>query len=619
ATDDECESLLPKNDPNTHLPNSTVNNSTGAKTYGTTAENDASNDDETRWERRQREQTEAMEKRLKEQGNWFQYIKGFSILLPYIWPFGHFSLQLRALGVIVCLLASNALHLLVPRQTGIILDSFGSDSTTNPWLAVTIYAVLRLISSDSGVELVRSWLWTPVQTFSREALSRAAFSHMMRLSADFHDSKSSSDVLMAVHGGAAISNALETVLLQAAPMLIDMAVAVIYLSITFGPYEGFITIATGTIFLNCAASLIHKTKLVSRKRRNALYKEHQLRHAGLLSWQTVSSFNQIGYEDNRHADAVAQRWLQEQRYSISWDFSVALQSAILTFGLLASTYVAVIRIQQGVTTPGQFAMLLMYWAQLTSPLKFFARLGKSMSDDFIDAERLLDIMKTKPTVENKPHCRPLKYISGRIEFSKVCFTYDKQKGILKDLDLEVSPGEKVAFVGATGAGKSTILKLLFRYYDVTGGSVFVDGQDIRDVDMFSLRDRIGIVPQDPVLFDDTILNNVRYARITATDDEVFDACRAACIHDKILGFTNGYNTKIGERGVKLSGGELQRVAIARAILKRPDIVLLDEATSAVDTETELHIQSSFDQLCKGRTTFIVAHRLSTIMNADRII
>lgn len=612
-SDEECESLLPKDNSGV---NPTDNNANGNNTYGTT--ND-SNEDETKWDKAQREQAEAMEKRMKEQGNLIEYVKGFSILLPHIWPFGHSSLQLRALGVIVCLLISNALHLLVPRQTGIIMDSFSSTSTTNPWMAVTIFAILRLVSSDCGVELIRSWLWTPVKYFSQESLSRAAFSHMMHLSADFHDSKSSSDVLMAVYGGAAISNVLETVLLQAAPMVIDMVIAVIYLSVKFGAYEGFITVATGVIFLHCAANLVQKTKHASRKRRNAAYKEHQLRHAGLLSWQTVSSFNQIGYEDNRHANAVAQRWLQEQRYALSWHVSVALQTAMLTSGLLASTYVAVARIQQGIATPGQFAMLLMYWAQLTSPLQFFARLGKSMSDDFIDAERLLDIMKTNPSVENKPHCRPLKYMAGEIEFSKVCFTYDKHKKILKDLDLVVSAGEKVAFVGATGAGKSTILKLLFRYYDVTGGCIRLDGQDIRDVDMFSLRDRIGIVPQNPVLFDDTILNNVRYSRITATDEEVFDACRAACIHDKILGFTNGYHTKIGERGVKLSGGELQRVAIARAILKRPDIVLLDEATSAVDTETELHIQSSFDELCKDRTTFIVAHRLSTIMNADRII
>ncbi|ATY66281.1 ABC transporter [Cordyceps militaris] len=597
----EAESLLPKDDQPTG--------------YGTQTESEA----EYNWERRQREAREVMEKRLKQNGNWFQYVKGFMILFPYVWPVGHKTLQMRAFAVVLCLFISNALHLLIPRQTGIIMDSLSGTNNVSPWIAVLTYAVLRLASSECGIELVRQWLWIPVKYFSHDALTRAAYSHMMHLSADFHDSKSSSDMLMAIHGGGAVSNAVESIFLQATPMLVDMMVAVVYLSVTFGPYEGLITMATATIFLHCASRLVAKSKSVNRNRVNALYQEHYVRHSGLLGWQTVSAFNQIGYEDNRHANAVANRWLREQQYVLSWHISTAFQTIVLSSGLLASAFLAVYRIQHGRATSGQFAMLLMYWAQLTSPLQFFAKLGKSMSDDFIDAERLLDIMNTKPSVENKKNARPLKFVSGKVEFDQVCFSYDEQKGVIKDVNLEIPGGQTVAFVGATGAGKSTLLRLLDRFYDVTGGAIRIDGQDIRDVDLFSLRDRIGIVPQNPILFDDTIINNVRYGRITATDEEVFDACRAACIHDKIVGFTNGYQTRVGERGVKLSGGELQRVAIARAILRKPDIVLLDEATSAVDTDTEQQIQLSFRRLCQGRTTFIVAHRLSTIMNADRIV
>lgn len=541
------------------------------------------------------------------------------VLFPYVWPVGNRPLQLRAAAVVLCLFCANALHLLIPRQTGIIMDSLSGSSNTSPWVAVLTYAILRLASSECGIELIRQWLWIPVKYYSHDALTRAAFSHMMHLSADFHDSKSSSDMLMAIHGGSAVSNAVESILLQAVPMLVDMIVAVVYLSVTFGPYEGLITMATATIFLHCATRLVAKSKADSRMRVNAIYQEHYVRHSGLLGWQTVSAFNQIGYEDNRHANAVANRWLKEQKYVLSWHISIAFQTIVLSSGLLASAFLAVYRIQNGRATSGQFAMLLMYWAQLTSPLQFFAKLGKSMSDDFIDAERLLDVMNTKPTVESKKNARPLKFISGEVEFDRINFSYDKQKGVINDISLKVPGGQTVAFVGATGAGKSTILRLLDRFYDVTSGAVRIDGQDIRDVDLFSLRDRIGIVPQNPILFDDTIINNVRYGRITATDEEVFEACRAACIHDKIMGFTSGYNTRVGERGVKLSGGELQRVAIARAILKKPDIVLLDEATSAVDTDTEQQIQLSFRRLCQDRTTFIVAHRLSTIMNADRIV
>ncbi|KAG6025812.1 hypothetical protein E4U41_001451 [Claviceps citrina] len=574
--------------------------------YGSTSDTAAASDEqpEFSWERRKREAREVMEKRLREGGNWFAYANGF---------------KLRAAAVVLCLLGSNVLHLLIPRQTAIIMDSLAKSNGNNPWKAVAIFAALRIASSDSGIELLRQWLWVPVRYYSHDAMTRAAYSHMIHLSADFHDSKSSSDMMVAIHGGRAVSNAVESVLLQAFPMLIDMCVAIIYLSATFGSYEGFITMATGTIFFIMAGRLVAESKTASRLRVNALYQEHYIRQAGLQGWQTVSAFNQIGYEDNRHADAVTNRWLREQKYILSWYVSIAFQTMILTSGLLASAFLAVYRIQNGKATSGQFAMLLMYWSQLTSPLQFFAKLGKNMSDDFIDAERLLEVMKTQPTVENKKGARPLKFLAGHVQFDNVSFSYDGQKKIINGVSLDIPEGQTVAFVGATGAGKSTLLKLLDRFYDVTGGAIYIDGQDIRDVDLFSLRDRIGIVPQNPILFDDTIMNNVRYGRITASDEEVFDACRAACIHDKIEGFTHGYNTRVGERGVKLSGGELQRVAIARAILRRPNIVLLDEATSAVDTDTEQQIQLSFRRLCQGRTTLVVAHRLSTIMNADRIV
>lgn len=296
-----------------------------------------------------------------------------------------------------------------------------------------------------------------------------------------------------------------------------------------------------------------ESKAASRKGVNALYQKHYVRQSGLLGWQTVSAFNQIGYEDNRHANAVTNRWLSEQQFVLSWYVSIAFQTVVLTCGLLVSAFLAVSRIQSGRATPGQFAMFLMHWSQFTSPLQFFARLGKSMSDDFIDAERLLDIMKTKPTVENRKGARPLKFVAGHVDIEDICFSYDGRKGNIKELSLHVPAGQTAAFVGATGAGKSTLLKLFDSFYDVTNGRIRIDGQDIRDVDLFSLRDRIGIVPQNPILFDDS-MNNVRYGRITASDEEVYEACLAACIHNKIKGFTNGYETRVGERGVKLSGG-----------------------------------------------------------------
>ncbi|KAK4160947.1 hypothetical protein QBC43DRAFT_108502 [Cladorrhinum sp. PSN259] len=574
---------------------------------------------ESPWERRQRKANEAMEKRLKEKGNWVTYAKSFMIFFPYVWPVNHRSLQIRVVLVGVCLLAMNAINVLIPRQLGIIIDSLNQTNGRSPWTEVLIFAGLKLVGSEAGLSLLRQWLWIPVEFYSFDAMSTAAYSHVLNLSSDFHDTKSSSDIMMAIQSGQSISNMLESICFRAFPMLIDMTIAFIYLSITFGPYEGFITIATAAVFLYIATHMISKLKDARRGEVSAWFKEHYVRQAGIQGWSTVTCFNQVGHEEGRYSEAVKDRVTKTQKVYFGYILAYAFQFLVLLSGLLAGAFLAVYQVTHGEATAGQFIMLLTYWAQLVAPLTFFAGLGKSISRDLIHAEQLLEIMQTKPTIKNKEGAGPLHFQAGRVRFDHVSFSYDHQKQILKNINFEATPGMTVAFVGATGAGKSTILKLLDRFYDVTEGSIEIDGQDIRDVDLFSLRAQIGIVPQAPILFDDTIMNNVRYAKLSATDEEVYEACRAASIHEQIIGFTDGYQTRVGERGVKLSGGELQRVAIARAILKRPAIVLLDEATSAVDTETEQKIQEALRKLCEGRTTFIVAHRLSTIMNADHII
>ena len=242
---------------------------------------------------------------------------------------------------------------------------------------------------------------------------------------------------------------------------------------------------------------------------------------------------------------------------------------------------------------------------------------RQMVQDLIDAEALLDLFQKKPTV--KDGTEPFVFKRGDVHFRGVGFSYDGEKEVVKDFDFQAQPGQKVALVGETGGGKSTILRLLFRFYDVQKGSIKIDDQDVRDVTLSSLRECIGVVPQDPSLFNESIMENVRYARLDATDEEVMEACKAASIHDKILTFSKGYATRVGENGVVLSGGELQRVAIARVILKNPRIILLDEATSAVDTETERRITDALQLVTKGRTTFTVAHRLSTVKNSDIIL
>ncbi|KAI0426673.1 hypothetical protein F5Y09DRAFT_333942 [Xylaria sp. FL1042] len=624
SSDEERSPLIPKSDQRLSNGNGSADSGYGTSSEATNT--DATNtetanspsDPESPWERQQRLLREKMEKRLKSEGSWIAYIKGFMVFFPYIWPVGNRRLQIHVVLVGLCLLAGNGLNFLIPRQYGVVLDSLGGASRENPWVQVTIFAVLRVLSSEAGLPLIRHMLWMPVEYYSQEALSVAAYSHVMNLSSEFHDSQSSSDIQVAISNGYHITSLLESICFQAIPMVIDLFVAFTYLSVKFGPYEGFITIATGLAFIQSAAQLISKFKEKRKKVVSTYFEEHYTRQAGIQGWYTVSAFNQVPYEEGRYSKAVKSQVTAYKSIYLGYLIGQAFQYLILTAGLLAGAFLAVYQILHKKATPGDFVMLLTYWSQLTSPLQFFSTMGRNISQSLVQVERLLEVMLTKPTVVDKHGARPLKLKGGKVEFRNVSFSYDKKKDILKGVKLSAPPGTTVAFVGATGAGKSTIFKVLDRFYDVTGGSILIDGQDIRDVTLSSLRRCIGIVPQSPILFDDTVINNVRYARLDASDEEVYSACKAAAIHDQIMGFTEGYKTRVGERGVKLSGGELQRVAIARAILKNPEIVLLDEATSAVDTDTEQKIQEGLRALCDNRTTFIVAHRLSTVMNADII-
>jgi len=270
-------------------------------------------------------------------------------------------------------------------------------------------------------------------------------------------------------------------------------------------------------------------------------------------------------------------------------------------------------------TVGTFVNLVTYWAVFAQPLNYLSYMYSTLTSMFIDAERMLQVLQIKPAVAEAPNAPDLKLTAGKVDFEGVNFCYDPRKQTLEDVNFSASPGSTVALCGETGSGKSTTLKLLFRFYDVTGGAIKIDGQDIRDVTLSSLRRSIGVVPQDPALFNESIMANLKYARLDATDEEVHEACKAAAIHDKIMTFPDGYESKVGERGIKLSGGELQRVAIARVLIMNPRIVLLDEATSAVDSATEELIQEAFKRLSAGRTVFVIAHRLSTICEADLIL
>ncbi|KAI3322883.1 P-loop containing nucleoside triphosphate hydrolase protein [Xylariaceae sp. AK1471] len=550
--------------------------------------------------------------------NWFIQFQKLMVLYPYIWPKKDRSLQIRLGLVGLCILANNGINLLIPRQYGILVDCLSTSSERNPWPQVAIFMTLRLLSSEAGIQFVRKVLWLPVEQYWEKALSTAAFSHIMYLSADFHDSADLIELQMAIMSGNSISYVAEMICFQAAPTMIDLVIAVAYLSVKFGPYEGLIILATTVAFVKFSLRIISSAREQQRQVLERRSDESKSRYYSISRWFTVVMFNHIEREKSGYSNALESRLIASKEVHKGMAISSAAKYLILLGGQLASILVILYQIRTGEATAGDLVLLLSYWGQIAAPLGFFATLGQGVGQQLTELERLVDILHKKPSVADNVGARPLQFQSGNVEFWNVSFSYNGKRNVLDNFHLSVPSGHTIAFVGTSGAGKSTILTLLMRQHDVQKGYISIDGQDIRQITQESLRETIGIVPQSPQLFEDTILANVRYARPTASDEDVHNACKAAAIHDQIMGFPGKYLTRVGGNNGQLSGGQIQRVAIARAILRNPRIVLLDEATSSVDTDTEQQIQKALDSLCQDRTTFIVAHRLSTVRKADTI-
>ncbi|KAI9873720.1 MAG: hypothetical protein M1830_010691, partial [Pleopsidium flavum] len=586
----------------------------------TTAVDNASDIDwDAKNKKKEQDARRRVEDRLMNDGNWWTYAKGFSIFIPFIWPSKDRLLQLCMAGVGLCLLAGRALNVLVPRQLGIVTNSLGTNGGHVPWFEVSLYVFYTWLNSGAGIYALKTYLWLPVEQYAYKAISTAAYNHVMNLSSEFHDNKRSGELYQSISLGHSVNNLLETIMFQVLPMLVDLAVAFVYLYYLFDAYMALIVGTVVVIYLWASTHFNAWQVTVRRGLIGNLRKEWQIMYDSVGSWQTVSYFNRVKHEQERYSSAVKGHLKSQRNYTALSYLAQATQNSVLTVGLLGACVLAAYQVVHGAQSIGSFIVLLTYWAQLSGPLAFFGSAYRQISSDFLDAEQLLQLLQYKPTITDRTGARALVLKQGEVEFDNVHFSYDSQRQTLKGITFRAAPGQTVALVGETGGGKSTILKLLFRFYDVAQGTIKIDGQDIRDVTLESLRENIGVVPQDPSLFNETIMSNVRYARLDASDDEVRDACKAAAIHDKIMSFTDGYQSTVGERGVRLSGGELQRIAIARAILKDPNVILLDEATSSVDTETEMHIQEAFRKVTLGRTTFVVAHRLSTIMNADLIL
>lgn len=615
----------PKDEEQEPLLNGSTTQANGTADYGTTSSDDSGSDDSDgedspKENDKDKEIKEQQRKRLEEEGGWWGYLKGFSVFLPYLWPNTWF-LQGCLVVVIIGLLADRVMNILEPRQVGILTDKLTEYQATGriPWKEFLIWIMLRWISSGGGYSIVADLAKMQVELYSRARVSEMAFNHVMSLSMDFHSNKDSGEVMRSMQQGQSMTDLIELAIFEIGPVFFDLIIAMGYVTFLFNAYAAFILVVAGVVYTYMG---IRMTEWIRPKRqtyRDNDREQFKTLHKSVGNWETVSYFNRSMYEEGRYKTATKNAVRSENSYYISAEFSWAAQSFVMAFSLMAASFLAVYQISKGEKPVGNFVTLMLYWNQLMYPLHVVSTSYRRMSSTLIDAERLLQLLRTKPTVTEAPDAKDLQVTEGCVKFDNVDFSYDERKQTLKQINFTAEPGKTIAFVGETGGGKSTMLKLIFRFYDVSGGSIKIDGQDIRDVTIHSLRESLGVVPQDPSLFNESIADNIRYARLEATQAEIEEVCKAAAVHDKIETFPDKYKSKVGERGVKLSGGEKQRVAIARVLLKNPKIVLLDEATSAVDSSTEEQIQEAFRKLSSGRTTFVIAHRLSTIMDADMIL
>ncbi|KAJ5988762.1 hypothetical protein N7481_003972 [Penicillium waksmanii] len=556
--------------------------------------------------------------------SWWEYLRGYSLFFPYLWPSKSRRLQIVVVACFTLVILQRVVNVLVPIQVGNIttalVDQQGSSSFHVPWIEIFLYVFSRWLQGGQGsLSSLRSSLWIPVSQYSYMELSTAAFEHVHGLSLDFHLGKKTGEVLSALSKGSSINTFLEQVTFQVVPMLFDLIIAIGYFLIYFDVYYALVVGISTFGYLYVTVRMAQWRAEIRRQMVNASRQEDAVKNDSMVSYETVKYFNAEQYEFNRYRDAVHEYQKAEYHVLFSLTLLNTCQNTVFMIGLLLTCFIAAYQVATGQQDVGRFVSLLIYMAQLQGPLNFFGTFYRSIQSALINAERMLELFREQPTVVDNECATPLSMCKGDIRFQNVEFAYDARKPALNQLSFHCEPGTTTALVGESGGGKSTVFRLLFRFYNAEKGSLRVDGHDVQDITIDSLRQHIGVVPQDTVLFNETLMYNLKYANPGVSDEAVYQACRAASIHDKIMAFPDGYSTKVGERGLRLSGGEKQRVAIARTILKNPRIILLDEATAALDTDTEEHIQRALSTLSHGRTMLVIAHRLSTITTADKIL
>ncbi len=555
-------------------------------------------------------------------------VQGWSVIqrvVPYLWPDGQAWVKRRVVIALAVLFISKLIAVTTPlfyREAVDALAPDGMDAATMMGLGavgLTIaYGFARLMTV--GFQQLRDVVFTRVGQRALRQLALETFTHIHRLSMRYHITRKTGGLSRIIERGVkGVDFLLRFLLFSIGPLVLELLMIGAILFFLFDVWYLAVVVVTIALYVWFTFKVTEWRVKIRKEMNDQDTDANQKAIDSLLNFETVKYFGAEKWEADRYDVAMENYEDAAIRTNYSLAFLNFGQSVLITGGLVAVMVMAAVGVQRGDLTVGDFVMVNAYMIQITMPLNFLGTVYREIRQALIDMGDMFDLLEQPAEVQDKPGAKALVVNGGRVALKNVTFGYDAARPILKGISLDVAPGQTVAIVGSSGSGKSTIGRLLFRFYDVGDGALLIDDQDVRDITQASLHAQIGVVPQDTVLFNDTVHYNIAYGRPGASEHEIIAAAKAAKIHDFITSLPEGYQTTVGERGLKLSGGEKQRVGIARTLLKNPPILLLDEATSALDTETEMEIQAELKAMGEGRTVITIAHRLSTIADADRIV
>lgn len=541
--------------------------------------------------------------------------------LPYLWPADAPGLRARLLIALALVLLAKAITLAMPFAYKGVIDRMSGVADAS--ILITLALVLAYAGARFGGTLfdnLRNAIFEAVGQDAARRLSIDLFAHLHRLSLRFHlERKTGALTRIVERGTKSIDTMLYFLFFNIAPTVIELVAVAVIFWLKFGPGLVAATLMAIAIYILFTRQVTEWRVAIRRRWTEDDQQATQRAVDSLLNYETIKYFNAEARETRRYGEAAARLARSTVRIETSLAWLNIGQSAITNLLMAGAMAFTVWGWNQGRFTPGDVVLVNTLLLQLFRPLDLLGMVYREIRQGLVDMGAMFRLIDTEPEIADRPGAPPLRVREGRVRFEDVHFHYEPRRPILKGVSFEVAPGTRTAIVGPSGAGKSTIARILYRFYDIGSGRVTIDGQDIREVTQASLRAAIGIVPQDTVLFNDSIGYNIGYAKADASQAEIEAAARAAQVHDFVAALPDGYGTMVGERGLKLSGGEKQRVAIARALLKDPPILILDEATSALDSATEAGIQDALEAAGRGRTQIVIAHRLSTIVDADQIL